>query len=257
MILICSKCSASYLVPANVFANGPRQVRCARCSYTWQADLPSDMVVMPKEAPPPPPPAPPQTSFTFSSAGPQAPVKKNAVATEEATPGAEASLEETLPASNLPAIWRNPHWRRIRIGLAIVLGLAAFGFLADMAINGNFVGKIRPAFSPILESTGLMKPVLGDGLSLKQIRSERRFEDGGMHLVLDGEIHNDSTEIRAVPDLQARALGPNRDVIQSWRIEAPAATLPPGATVPFHSSIISPQGTVVEINMNFVEPRHE
>lgn len=250
-------------MPAAVFANGPRQVRCARCSFSWLADLPAEIVVMPKEEPESLPAAPP--SFV-SQTEPHAPVKKApAVSETESSAPAEAAEissrpEDVLPvppASNLPAIWRNPHWRKIRIGLMIAVGLAVLGLLVDMAVSKHLFDGVRSKTTPILKKMGLMSSPVGEGLSLQQIRSERRFEDGGMHLVLDGEIRNDSTETRPVPDIMAKALGPDRNVIESWRIEAPAATLPPGATAPFHSSIVSPQGTVVEINMIFVEPRHD
>jgi len=98
---------------------------------------------------------------------------------------------------------------------------------------------------------------LGDGLSLQQIRSERRYLEGGMQLVVEGEIHNESKGTRQVPDLQITALGPDGNIMQSWRIDAPAATLDPGASAPFQSAVNTPQGTVTEVNLKFIEPRHD
>lgn len=249
MILVCSKCKASYLVPAAVFASGPRQVRCARCSHTWQADLPSKIVVMPQEM-----------SEAFGGAKVPLPVRETvpdpAGAPAEPAPISNDPDTNEEQAPNLPAIWQNPLWRRFRVVVFALLALVAVGAVV-WAIDQQLYAPLLPQFDKIWESPETKTPAIGVGLNLENIRSERRFESGGMQLVVEGEVHNTTGETQNVPDMLAKAIGPDRAVIQSWRIEAPVATLPAGAAVPFHSSIVAPQGTVVEVNLSFVEPPHD
>lgn len=101
------------------------------------------------------------------------------------------------------------------------------------------------------------EPVVNETLVLDSIRSERRYMDGAMHLVVEGSIANRSSKTLVLPALQAEALGPNEQVIQRWRIEPPTATLKPGTDVSFFSAILSPEGTVNEVNLSFAEPPHD
>ena len=45
MILECPSCHARYLVQIGLFAQGGRQVRCARCKHGWHAALPTTIDV--------------------------------------------------------------------------------------------------------------------------------------------------------------------------------------------------------------------
>jgi predicted Zn finger-like uncharacterized protein len=253
MILVCTKCKASYLVPATVFASGARQVRCARCAHTWQADLPSKIVVMPQEM-----------SEAFGGVStppvqkPVAPVQRPPLPEQSvpSDPAVPPGVSNDPGAANLPTIWRNPHWRRLRLAVFLILALVAAGAIV-WAFDQEKFASWMSHFDKVLESPDQKTPSMGAGLNLENIRSERRFEAGGMQLVVEGEVRNTSTSTQNVPDMQAKALGPDRAVIQSWRIEAPVATLPAGASVPFHSSIVAPQGTVMEVNLSFVEPPHD
>jgi len=259
MILVCTKCKASYLVPATVFANGPRQVRCARCAHTWQADLPAKMTAMPLgivetgKTPLIKPAAntPPQAAAQTESAEQE---KQPAITVAEAP---AIKPKPIPPGSNLPAIWRGEKWKKIRRAASIVLAIAMTVTLAWFLVSSSIVNEAKQRANHLAEAAGLVSAPAGDGLVLREIRSERRFEDGGMHLVVEGEIFNEGTDSKPLSDIIVNALGPDKKVIQSWRINPPAATLPPGATVPFKSSIVTPQGTVVEVNLSFAEPRNE
>jgi predicted Zn finger-like uncharacterized protein len=249
MILVCTKCKASYLVPATVFANGPRQVRCARCTNTWQADLPPKITAMPLAIMEPKKPVPPE-SKPASSPSPtqgQAPTLKSVE-----TPAVKPT---PIPqGSNLPAIWRDPKWHKLRVGAGTTLGIVIVGALAWFLVTGQMLGDVKKSFNHFFETAGITP---SESLVLRNIRSERRFEDGGMHLIVEGEIHNESTESRPLTDIIVNALGPDKKVIQSWRISPPVETLSPGATAPFRSSIVTPEGTVVEVNLSFAEPHHD
>ncbi|NTU77453.1 MAG: hypothetical protein HGA90_06555 [Alphaproteobacteria bacterium] len=246
MILVCSKCNASYLVPASVFVAGARAVRCARCGYTWQADLPSQItaVLTPEVRGPEASAMPP-----FSSPSPESTRPVAASSPTDVTPGGGAQ--------NLPTVWHAPRWEKIKAYWPVAAGFLLVVLLVGVAFSGKVVAKIWPQTELFYTVLGLPAHHAGDGFILRQVRSERRYESGGMQLAVEGEVFNDSPETRLVPDLMVAALGPSGGVIQSWRIDAPAATLEPGAGVPFTSSILSPQGTVVEVNLSFVRPQHD
>lgn len=94
-------------------------------------------------------------------------------------------------------------------------------------------------------------------LVLQSVASERRYVDGGMHIIVKGKIHSVAEKTQVVPDIYINGIGPDGSTIQSWRISPPKATIRPGKTFSFNSSVLSPEGTVVEINLSFVEKPYE
>lgn len=122
--------------------------------------------------------------------------------------------------------------------------------------HGLIIGK-WPDIQRHYIMLGLAKAPLADHLTLTDIHSERRYMDGAMHLVVQGKIQSNAQKTHVIPALNVEALGPDERVIQSWRIEAPQATVKPGESVPFSSAVISQEGTVVEVNLSFVEPPHD
>ncbi len=250
MILTCKSCKANYLVPAAVFASGQRMVRCARCTHSWMADLPPRMSVMPMEA------------LHASASLPQ----EIAVAggLEKQSEGVGAALEssktpskKTTPVKNLPAVRRRVPWARIRVGAEILSGALVLAALVYFFVTGPFAESLAHKTQRLFYAVGLTNAPSGDGLVLQNVRSERRFENGGMQLVIEGLILNQTSQRHPVPDINVNALGPDKKIIQSWRIEAPKATLPAGASTPFRSSIVAPTGAVMEVNLSFAEPRHD
>ncbi len=262
MILVCNACKASYLVPASVFANGPRQVKCARCAHAWMADLPPKTTAMPMEAshtsrthhpeseakPNPATVLPPNVSTDPAFATPEPPLAR-----KEKTDVAES----LPPAKNLPAVRSTMAWGKIRTALEISMGGVIAAGLIVFLVNSPYMSRCVRETEKLFYAVGLTNPLAGEGFSLQGVRSERRYENGGMQLVVEGVILNEADEMRPVPDINVNALGPDKKIIQSWRIEAPKATLPAGASAPFHSSIVTPPGTVMEVNLSFAEPRHD
>ena len=121
-----------------------------------------------------------------------------------------------------------------------------------LALDRRQITHEWPSTNAIYDRVGLHVYHAGEGLSLRQVRSEMRFE-GGMQLAVDGVVHNDTDKPQPIPDIMAAAIGPDGTSMQSWQIDAPAATVGPGESVPFTSEIHAPQGTVTEITLHFVE----
>lgn len=144
----------------------------------------------------------------------------------------------------------------IKIALLVV-------FAVLLAVISIFVGghsliiERWPHLQPIYIELGLAKPASTENLVLRNITSERRYIDGAMQLIVTGEIRSHAPKTLVIPHLSVDALGPDGRVIESWRIPPSAATIKPGSTIHFSSSILSPEQTVTEVNLSFVEPLEE
>jgi predicted Zn finger-like uncharacterized protein len=241
MILICQSCAARYLVPASVFANGPRQVRCARCGKEWLAG-----VVDEKPAPQPKTTEPQK----------EKPVEeKNA---EELV--APPPLTEPLrvippipPGSSVPAVWHRP-WRRWILAFSkyavalFVLVSVVFVLLSRDSIVARF-----PAAENFYRAVGYRVPAPGDGFSLQNISSERRFEEGNTVLSVSGDVRNDTSSHLAVPAIEISAMGASGSSVKTWVVEPPVEKLESGKSVMFRSVVPSPESAVAEITLRFVE----
>jgi predicted Zn finger-like uncharacterized protein len=234
MILPCPECNARYLVPASAFAEGGRQVRCAKCGHVWAADLPSEVAA------------------ALASVMPEV----QAEAKPEQASAASPLAHPHSRVHDFLALWHDPRFHKLHYAgwsVAILIPLLLLVLLLGrQAIVGHW-----PATESLYNSVGISINHVGDGLSLQQVRSERQYDGVGMVLVVDGEIHNDTAVIQQIPDILASSLGPDGKVTQSWRIPAPAATLAPGASVPFQYTAPAHKGAVAEVNLNFAGPDDE
>jgi len=247
MIIVCESCKASFLVPASLFTHGPRTVRCARCGNVWLAE-PQKKQEQPKnfeetlkkfeETLPPPEP---QASPPLPPPLPMEPPKPRG-------PSVLSKLAKAL----IYAPWiQIIKWSCLSLA-TLALSAALIIVLARKPIIEHW-----PEMQDYYMRLGLIAADLPEKLVLKNIYSERRYMDGAMHLVVTGSIFNQADKTQVVPALLVEAVGPGGQMIQSWHIKPPAATLDPSATVPFFSAIISPEGTIVEVNLSFIEPPHD
>ncbi len=226
MILACPSCQTRYLVPAIHFNAGPRTVRCAKCSHSWMAEIPAD----------------PAT----------------ALASQLSTlPPAAAEAAPIPEGSGLPVIQENRGFLRMRdwVMAAIVLG-ACFAMLW-LVLARRDIAQDHPWSERFYDRVGLHIYHVGEGLSLRQVRSETRFDGGILQLAVEGQVHNDTNKQQPIPDILAAAIGSDGKPMQSWQINAPAATVEPGESVSFNSEIHAPRSTTVEIRMHFIEPNHD
>jgi hypothetical protein len=198
-------------------------VRCARCSHDWRAEMPQE----------------PASALAAQLAA-LAPVS--------------GAIKPLRPGANVPALRKEAGLSGRRAALFAVIFLAvAIGFLAWD--RGDIV-RTYPWMAGIYDHVGLRPYRPGEGLSLRQVHSELEFNGGLTQLVVEGQIHNNTGRIVAIPNLLAVAMGSDGKPMQSWQIDAPAAKVPPGAAVPFKSTIRAPEGTVAEINLSFVDKDH-
>lgn len=165
---------------------------------------------------------------------------------------AKATIKEPFDAAK---------WLTRFKSLTVLSLLISFGFLLFSAVvfvvGHKYIIQYWPHMQTSYVMLGLAEDPLKDNLVLHNIVSERRYSDGAMQLFVTGEIHSNAEKRQVIPSLSVEALGPDGRIIESWRIAPPKATIDPNTTVPFTSSTIAPEGTVVEVNLSFTEAPHD
>jgi len=229
MILECPSCRARYLVQIGLFAQGGRQVRCVRCKHQWHARLPTNIDVF---LPPPTPPMPPM---------PEIPAAVGATPVPE-TPNLPAVIDQ-----GYLAFWRklNPKIKRAlyrAVQIIIVLTLASLWPIIDR----EKIVKVIPSLRATYQGFGFSFAHSGQGLEFDKVKSEIKYDGGTMRLFVDGVIRNTTAEMQFVPNIKARALGPDGDTIQSWWVASPSPTLAAGDEIPFHTEVNTPMSRTIE-----------
>ncbi len=232
MILVCSSCAARYLAPDAAFAEGGRRVRCARCRREWWVEpLPIERDASDPEA--------------------SSPAIEEETKASESGDSVEAGVTASMPPQ-LPALVKEISvWQKKVLYLLLLLALGV-GSLLWPILDREPIVKTFPQLRGFYEMLHLHVKHSGGGLVFDQVKSELRSDGGAMWLYVDGVIHNTTDEMQLIPDIKARALGPDRHILQSWWVEAPASAIPPGGETPFHTRVIpSLQRTVESVYLEF------
>lgn len=219
MIVVCPLCQTHYLVAADIFGAGPRQVRCGRCAHEWQGHNPEEVIE--DRAPPLPLPT-------------SGPVRKPFAR------GAMPLMRHITPP---------PRFQRyIRIGVPSAFGaLLLLWFFLDK----QDIALAWPPMEHVYNTVGLTIHHYGEGVVFANVRSELRYDSGIMKLVVEGKLDNGTPYVQEIPNILASAIGSDGEVMQSWQIDAPAVKVQPGQAVPFQSSINAPRGTVADVTLKF------
>jgi predicted Zn finger-like uncharacterized protein len=219
VIVSCPNCKAQYRVAVGVVMRRPR-MKCAACSHRWvpaeEIDEDEAVAAVQEEAraaslPPPPPPEP------------------------EPEPESEP---EPPPPRRPPALW-------LKWLVAIVLG-AAFA----TASVGLWVGRIDPEALPgVTDAMARVAPP-ATPLDVKLEGRVTRLPGGGALLEVTGTIHNPGATRVPVPPLDARLLV-NGVRARDWTIPPPAASVGPGKTLIFASSLTDVPAGPVSVQVRF------
>jgi len=239
-------------------------VRCAKCSNSWLAQTPNEIDVIGSL------PSLPPSAFEPARLGPpkQAGEAPSAFGTHFGSFGSSSTIPGSAPlngagpllpaippGSNLPVPHKEPMpiWLRYAaMACGIFIGITIFLWLI---LGQKAIMKQWPATKSVYDIVGLHGYDVGDELVLDNVRSELKYEDGIMRLVVQGTISNKTENMQDIPNLTASAIGSDGDIMQSWQIDAPTAKLAPHESAPFQSSINAPKGTVINVNLNFIEPK--
>ena len=161
------------------------------------------------------------------------------------------------PGSNLPALVKSISPRLLRILKISISAAALILFLLWIVLGRRGIAASWPFMDKFYDAVGLHIYHYGEGLTFEQVRSELRYDGGITELWVEGKIRNGSQNVQDIPNILAAAIGADGKPIQSWQIDAPAIRVFSGEAMPFHSTIKAPEGTVTEINLSFVEMKHD
>jgi predicted Zn finger-like uncharacterized protein len=213
MIVTCPVCSTRYNVNPRALGATGRVVRCASCGNTWHQAPPADL---------------PRTV--------------------DNPPALVGASPRPVP------IPMHPEQRRPRIG--IVVGWAVFLLLlVGIGVGGvlardQIVERWPPA-AKLYSMLGLGVEPAGAGLELRKVTPSRTVENGQPALLIVGEVANVSSIARDVPKLKVVLRDKDERELQSWSFTATEERLLPGASVPFRTTLVSPNESATGVVVTF------
>lgn len=177
--------------------------------------------------------------------------------------GLENSLAADLPERSIPVASPYPSatasppssqlsrpWRAYAAVAALALLLVA------AAVWGIFdrrnIALRWPPVARVYDHLGLDSHQPGDGIDFRDVKSELVYDGGILRLTVEGSLVNTTQREQKLPHILADAMGADGGTLQSWRIDAPTATLGPLAAVSFRSTINAPREGVVNVTLNFI-----
>ncbi|HZH26749.1 MAG TPA: MJ0042-type zinc finger domain-containing protein [Azospirillaceae bacterium] len=219
MIISCSVCSTRFLVDAKAIGPEGRRVRCGSCGNTWVQTVPPEATPAPEIILEPPP----------------------------------DRIRPIPPGSNLPVVIPPKRRKGPVIGWTAA-GLVAGALAVGLVFARHEIVETWPPAAAAYEVVGLEVEAIGTGLSLQNVRSEQRMDNGTPVLALTGQVANVSDKARDVPPIRAVALDPDRRALQSWRIQTSPARLLPGEVATFASVQRDVGEQVAQIRVTFEAP---
>jgi hypothetical protein len=121
---------------------------------------------------------------------------------------------------------------------------------ALVAGRGTIMNTV-PFTARLYSMIGMGPVVPGQGLEFRQITPSRSTDAGVPTLTVSGQIANISTSSRPVPALRVALRDANDKELQSWMVSVTDQPLPPGATVPFHTSVQNPPDNATGVIVSF------
>jgi len=125
--------------------------------------------------------------------------------------------------------------------------------VAGLLVGRNEIVAAFPQAAPWYQRLGL--PVrLPLDLEIRNLRSERRVEDGLPVLVIRGEVYNVGDAPRPVPPLRVRLLDAAGEELDSGLFDVSERELSPGGVTRFEARMVDPPRAAVRYEVTF-DPR--
>jgi len=283
MILTCPACDTRYVVKDGAIPPGGRQVRCASCKHSWHQDpetrddQPQDEQSLAEAAIIDPSRGPEAEQRAYDEATLAAEID-SAVAVQEGDAAATPVSEPAAPPERDE--W-SAHAEDTVTGAEAAAALgpepaSEWVAGAERAQDQEF----EPFYEPeLVEARGRRLPILvwilllvavlaaaGWFLAPDAIRAKlglagggdsdlevmvtnndrQRLASGNQLFAVSGRVINPTDKSQVVPTIKAELLDASRkNVVYSWTIDRPAATLAPGASASFNSAEVDvPEGGV-------------
>ncbi len=248
MILVCKNCKSSFLVPAGLFSDGPRKVKCAKCGESWTTDRHGKSLLKSKVS---------KEDVAKKTKELRQAAKEKAEIEDVENPKPIADSNVTDPAVLAPT--DGPDYfsvkevkKLILSSISILVGILVLLSLIFVLFHNQII-QFLPSSQHLYISIGLVEAPDRDTLFLRDVTSIRRYQEGAMRLIVKGTIYNQSEERHVIPEIRVEAMGPDRRLIKCWNIPPAQATIKPKHTVSFSSAILSPKESVSEVNLRFIK----
>ncbi len=237
MILVCPSCATRYKIDGSSLGEAGRQVKCARCGAVWHAEPTVDE----------PPPVDTRAAEMFATAtSTPTPVDEEPVPEDDEPPPIPPAPDlSAIPETRNGLAGAEPK-RAAGAGWAL-LALAVVGVvLAGYAGRDQLIATWPPAAKlyDVLgiphEGAQIVSQLTGGGLVVQDVESLWVETDGTMTLTVRGTVANQSEVERAVPPLVVWLAAEDDRQLQSWGLTLDVASLAPGESVPFETSIENP-----------------
>lgn len=223
MLVVCPKCSSSYLVRADQIGTLGRSVRCGACKTRWVA-MP-DAFDTGEEL---------DLDHAERMSEPELTAEELAVAHDANSQGAFKSVSKTLVISRTTQI------------IGLVVGIVALGVVVVS------IADVRKQVSVALtEITSAFAVDENAGLIFSGLTSEYIEENGKPFLRVEGQITYDRSEPRKIPPIEIVVLSETKQELLKWVIDPPKETITTGTPVPFKALLNSPPAESKEVAIRF------
>lgn len=244
MIVACPACSTRFEVNALDLGARGRKVRCVRCAHVWHQDPDAETAAFfgpvddHDSYPAPETPAPLPNFMVENSAA-------------VAAPAVEDDLEFAFVRRPPPAPPAKPPRDIVRLAAAAALAAAIVVVVGVFYLGRQNIVARWPSLGPAYAAIGLDAEPVGAGLELRGINSALIPAAGKLSLVVAGEVVNISTVPRGVPPLTIHLRDGANKVLSSWTITPRPGKLPPGASMPFQTSMATPPASASSAVVTF------
>lgn len=233
MILNCPSCAARFRVRHEMFADGPRKVKCARCAHRWMGEPETSEEGVEPEGLPEGAAETPQEAGTvnvdeFPSAS--EPLDPVAIDTVERDPRKTVSDNDDLPPLSAEARALGSESRRRRVpgwvwagwGLLVVL-IVATAFALIFA-RGPLIA-IWPPVERLYDLVGLTEVPVA---TLRTLESSLSEKDGKMRVVVKLMIENHSDRVARIPVASVELINKSGKVFHTVPVRIPGQPLDAG-----------------------------
>ena len=119
------------------------------------------------------------------------------------------------------------------------------------------VVRTRPGAASVYEMIGLEGAAPGEGLDIRDVKSERALENGVDVLIVKGTISNVTDMARAVPMIRVSLYNATEEEVQAIVVPPVAPQVPPGESLPFAARLEEPAPTARRLEVTFTKEAAE
>jgi predicted Zn finger-like uncharacterized protein len=244
MILDCSSCATRFTVHDDVFAAGPRRVRCVKCQHVW---LVGDAVPIADTIP----------AVEASFAEVLADVPDDNVVVIEANAPSEGKIQKLLDL--LAHLTITPRQAQVisLVLLAAILVLGVFG--------RHTLAARSPFLAHIFVMLGVQHESAANQFEIQLSRAEKCLLNGRDMLCIEGKVTHNGQEPLDVPPIRITALNIDGKIftdaddkaILVWTVTTEKGKLLPGETRPFSLTVPYPEQAITDFDYGFTDDEHK